>query len=93
MITNIEARKFQNQKKKSFYFQTLLSDVDALIYVDTDVLFLRSLDDLWHFFGKFNSTQLVALSPESEDSATGWYNRFSRHPFYGELGMFNPFSL
>ncbi|KAL5006967.1 hypothetical protein ScPMuIL_015773 [Solemya velum] len=78
---------FKPCASQRLFLPTLLSDVDALIYVDTDVLFLRSLDDLWHFFGKFNSTQLVALSPESEDSATGWYNRFSRHPFYGELGV------
>ncbi|CAC5401320.1 GXYLT [Mytilus coruscus] len=28
-----------------------------------------------------------ALAPEHEDKAAGWYNRFARHPYYGELGV------
>lgn len=27
------------------------------------------------------------MAPESEDRQTGWYNRFARHPYFGELGM------
>lgn len=30
---------------------------------------------------------MAAVSPESEDRNAGWYNRFARHPFYGELGV------
>ncbi len=71
------------------FLPKLLGDVDALIYVDTDVLFMRPLDDIWEYFSLFNSTQLAALSPEHEPkgSRAGWYNRFARHPFYGELGL------
>ena len=67
-------------------FQTLLSDVDALLYVDTDILFLSPVDKIWSFFSVFNSTQLAAVSTEHDDAAIGWYNRFARHPFYGEMG-------
>ena len=69
-----------------FFPQTLLTSIDSLIYVDTDVLFFRSLVDVWHHFSLFNSSQLVALVGESEDPVTGWYNRFASHPFYGQLG-------
>lgn len=54
--------------------------------MDTDVLFLSPVDEIWEHFDKMNSTQLAALSPEHEDRNTGWYNRFARHPYYGELG-------
>lgn len=68
-------------------FQSLLTNVDSLVYVDTDVIFLSPLEDIWFHFSRFNKTQSVALAPESEDRQTGWYNRFARHPYYGELGM------
>ena len=35
-----------------------------------------------------NSSQMAAVAPEHEDYATGWYNRFARHPYYGDLGIF-----
>lgn len=68
-------------------FQSLLTNVDSLVYVDTDVIFLSPLEFIWFHFSRFNKTQSVALAPESEDRQTGWYNRFARHPYYGELGM------
>ncbi|KAG7251064.1 hypothetical protein CRUP_026950, partial [Coryphaenoides rupestris] len=60
-----------------------LPEVDSLLYVDTDVLFLRSMDDIWAFLKEFNSTQLAAMAPEHEVPKIGWYSRFARHPFYG----------
>lgn len=69
------------------FFPELLLNVDSLIYIDTDVLFLSNTKNLWRFFRQFNSTQLSALSPEHEDPAMGWYNRFARHPFYGSMGL------
>jgi UDP-xylose:glucoside alpha-1,3-xylosyltransferase len=55
--------------------------------VDTDVLFLTDLNEIWKNFYKFNESQLAALSPEHEDPSIGWYNRFARHPYYGKLGL------
>lgn len=67
--------------------QVLLKDVDALLYVDTDVLFLRPMDDIWSLFKSFNSSQLAAMAPEHEVPKIGWYSRFARHPFYGLMGV------
>ncbi|KAK3102305.1 hypothetical protein FSP39_010364 [Pinctada imbricata] len=78
---------FKPCASQRLFLPSLLKDVDSLIYVDTDILFLTPLDDLWSFFVKFNNTQLAAVAPEHEDKATGWYNRFARHPYYGELGV------
>ncbi|NXH66918.1 GXLT1 xylosyltransferase, partial [Hydrobates tethys] len=57
------------------------------LYVDTDILFLRPVDDIWSFLGKFNSTQIAAMAPEHEEPRIGWYNRFARHPYYGVTGI------
>ena len=67
--------------------KVILKDVDSLLYVDTDVLFLRPIDDMWHILKEFNSTQLAAMAPEHEIPKIGWYSRFARHPYYGTTGV------
>uniref|UniRef100_A0A8C8SG85 UDP-D-xylose:beta-D-glucoside alpha-1,3-D-xylosyltransferase n=1 Tax=Pelusios castaneus TaxID=367368 RepID=A0A8C8SG85_9SAUR len=69
------------------FLPVILKDVDSLLYVDTDVLFLRPLDDIWRFLKAFNSTQLAAMAPEHEIPKIGWYSRFARHPYYGATGV------
>ncbi|XP_034943589.1 glucoside xylosyltransferase 1 [Chelonus insularis] len=69
------------------FLPTVLNDTDAILYVDTDTLFLAPPEIIWDEFKKMNSTQLAALSPEHEDPNTGWYNRFAKHPYYGKLGV------
>lgn len=64
-----------------------MNDTDAVLYVDTDTLFLAPPELIWDEFKNMNSTQLAALSPEHEDPNTGWYNRFAKHPYYGKLGV------
>lgn len=67
--------------------QVILKDVDSLLYVDTDVLFLRPIEDIWKLLWQFNATQLAAMAPEHEIPKTGWYSRFAQHPFYGSAGV------
>ncbi|XP_068598828.1 glucoside xylosyltransferase 2 [Brachionichthys hirsutus] len=69
------------------FLPVILKDVDSLLYVDTDVLFLRPVDDIWRLLKSFNSTQLAAMAPEHEVPKIGWYSRFARHPFYGVTGV------
>ncbi|XP_023241805.1 glucoside xylosyltransferase 1-like [Centruroides sculpturatus] len=85
----------ENEWKKLFklcacqrlFLPTILQHIDALLYIDTDVIFLRPVEDIWAYFSKMNSSQIAGLSPEHEDFATGWYNRFARHPYYEPLGV------
>ncbi|XP_034441237.1 glucoside xylosyltransferase 2 [Hippoglossus hippoglossus] len=69
------------------FLPVILKDVDSLLYVDTDVLFLRPMDDIWSLLKSFNSSQLAAMAPEHEVPKIGWYSRFARHPFYGVTGV------
>ncbi|XP_029141651.1 glucoside xylosyltransferase 2 [Protobothrops mucrosquamatus] len=69
------------------FLPLILKDVDSLLYVDTDVLFLRPIDDIWGFLRTFNATQLAAMAPEHEIPKIGWYSRFARHPYYGTTGV------
>jgi len=67
--------------------QEILRHVDALLYVDTDVLFLRPLEDIWRFFDLFNNSQIAALAPEHEEPTASWYARFARHPYVPPYGQ------
>ena len=55
--------------------------------MDTDTLFFAPPKDLWVWFDNMSSSHLVAMVPDAEEWASGWYNRFARHPFFGELGV------
>ena len=66
--------------------QELLPSVDSLLYLDGDVLFLSAPEDVWQMLHVMNTSQLAALSPEHQDYSVGWYNRFAKHPYYGNLG-------
>ena len=71
-----------------FYFpQDVLHSVDSVLYLDTDVLMLRPVENLWDHFNHFDDKQLASMAPEGEEKALSWYPRFARHPFYGKNGM------
>ncbi|KAM8866976.1 glucoside xylosyltransferase 2 [Synchiropus picturatus] len=80
-------RLFKPCAAQRLFLPVILKDVDSLLYVDTDVLFLRPMDDIWSLLKSFNSTQLAAMAPEHEVPKIGWYSRFARHPFYGVTGV------
>ncbi|CAG2256819.1 GXYLT [Mytilus edulis] len=77
-------KMFKPCATQRLFIPSLLQDVDSLLYVDTDTLFLRPVDAIWRFLDKFSSAQLAALVPEHEGA--GNY-RFARHPYYGESGL------
>jgi len=78
---------FKPCASQRLFLPSLLLDVDSLLYVDTDTLFLTTPLKVWEHFDLMDDSQMAAVAPEHEDHATGWYNRFARHPYYGELGV------
>lgn len=67
--------------------QLILKDIDSIVYVDSDILFLQPIDHLWAFLSRFTPSQLAAMAPEHEEPRIAWYSRFARHPFYGRTGV------
>ncbi|XP_010881889.1 glucoside xylosyltransferase 1 isoform X2 [Esox lucius] len=78
---------FKPCASQRLFLPLILKDVDSLLYVDTDILFLQPVEEIWSLLALFNSTQLAALAPEHEEPRIGWYNRFARHPYYGKTGV------
>ena len=70
-------------------FQNILNDTDAVLYVDTDTIFLSPPEDFWTNFKNMNSTQLAALAAERPVYG-GWYNDpEQKAPYYGKFGKCN----
>uniref|UniRef100_A0A3B5AJD7 Glucoside xylosyltransferase 1 n=1 Tax=Stegastes partitus TaxID=144197 RepID=A0A3B5AJD7_9TELE len=78
---------FKPCASQRLFLPLILKDVDSIVYVDSDILFLQPVDQLWGFLSQFNSSQLAAMAPEHEEPRIAWYNRFARHPFYGRTGI------
>ncbi|MED6274770.1 Glucoside xylosyltransferase 1 [Characodon lateralis] len=78
---------FKPCASQRLFLPLILKQVDSLLYVDTDILFLRPVEDLWGLLSQFNASQLAAMAPEHEEPRIGWYNRFARHPYYGKTGV------
>ncbi|CAG5927642.1 unnamed protein product [Menidia menidia] len=78
---------FKPCASQRLFLPLILKDVDSIVYVDSDILFLQSVDHLWAFLSRFKPSQLAAMAPEHEEPRIAWYSRFARHPFYGPTGV------
>uniref|UniRef100_A0A3P9LDI8 Glucoside xylosyltransferase 1 n=1 Tax=Oryzias latipes TaxID=8090 RepID=A0A3P9LDI8_ORYLA len=78
---------FKPCASQRLFLPLILKDVDSVVYVDSDILFLRPVDELWGFLTRFDRSQLAAMAPEHEEPRIAWYNRFAMHPFYGRTGV------
>ncbi|KAM6937132.1 glucoside xylosyltransferase 1 [Xenentodon cancila] len=78
---------FKPCASQRLFLPLILKEVDSLLYVDTDILFLRPVEDIWALLSQFNSSHLAAMAPEHEEPRIGWYNRFARHPYHGKTGI------
>uniref|UniRef100_A0A3Q0QUS2 Glucoside xylosyltransferase 1 n=1 Tax=Amphilophus citrinellus TaxID=61819 RepID=A0A3Q0QUS2_AMPCI len=78
---------FKPCASQRLFLPLILKQVDSLLYVDTDILFLQPVEDIWALLSRFSSSQLAAMAPEHEEPRIGWYNRFARHPYYGKTGI------
>lgn len=69
------------------FLPTLLTEEDAVIYVDTDVLFLHPVEDLWRIFFAMNERQIAAMAPDMESRTNNEYQNEARHPFVKPFGL------
>ncbi|KAK3558139.1 hypothetical protein QTP86_009861 [Hemibagrus guttatus] len=80
-------RLFKPCASQRLFLPLILTEVDSLLYVDTDILFLQPVEEIWNFLSQFNSSHMAAMAPEHEEPRIAWYNRFARHPYYGKTGV------
>ncbi|XP_063367598.1 glucoside xylosyltransferase 1 [Cydia amplana] len=78
---------FSKCAAQRLFIPKLITHIDAMIYVDTDTLFLGPADELWLKFSLFNISQISAMALENDNPNVSWYPRFAKHPFYGKYGL------
>ncbi|KAJ0173605.1 hypothetical protein K1T71_010754 [Dendrolimus kikuchii] len=78
---------FSKCAAQRLFIPTLITHIEAMIYVDTDTLFLGPVEVLWEYFKMFNDTQMSAMALEDDNPNVSWYPRFAKHPFYGKYGL------
>lgn len=66
----------------------MLPEVDAVIYADTDVLFLNPVEDFWRMFAAMNEWQMAAMAPETEDRVNNMYWKTAHRPFVQPFGTY-----
>ncbi|CAN7941450.1 unnamed protein product, partial [Ixodes hexagonus] len=65
----------------------LLPQEDAVLYVDSDVIFVRPVEDLWNYFGDMNDQQLALMISDVEDMPLNPYYNRTAMPRYGLYGL------
>ena len=73
------------------FLAQLLPTTDSVIYIDTDILFLKPPEDLWNQFNNFNKRQVVGLAQEcGKGQEFCWYSKGpkrARHPYVHPYGV------
>lgn len=54
---------FRTCATERLFLPEMFPTLDAAIYIDTDLLFLRPPEELWAEFQKFDSKQVAAMAP------------------------------
>ena len=68
------------------YPQSLLTHVDALIYLDTDTLILGNLSKLWDEFSHMGNQGMLGMAPDIPTT----YNVDRGIPYVGPIGILSP---
>ncbi|KAH6926343.1 hypothetical protein HPB50_017516 [Hyalomma asiaticum] len=68
------------------FLPSMLSNEDAVLYVDTDVVFVHPVEDFWRKFYAMNEWQMAGMAPETEDVKLNYYLTKALHPFVKPFG-------
>lgn len=68
------------------FLQSILADLDAVVYVDTDILFFSSLKDIWDHFDLMDEDQAFGMAFDDEPTVPNGYFTTIDVPFYDRGG-------
>ncbi|KAL7632887.1 UNVERIFIED_CONTAM: hypothetical protein RMT77_016794 [Armadillidium vulgare] len=82
-----ELKSLKKEFKPCATARLFISDLlsyDSVVYLDTDILFLRPPEDIWKIFHRFKENEFAAMGP-----TLGFYNLYLdlKFPYYGETGL------
>jgi len=65
------------------FIPDMFPKLDKAIYVDTDLIFMRPVEDLWAHFDNFDSQQVAAMAP----CLLHYNSHRNSVPYYGDTGL------
>ena len=66
----------------------MLPDVHKILHLDTDILVLTDILNVWNHFEEMDRlNQIAAMAPEHMPPGDGWYNVKAKIPYYGARGL------
>jgi len=81
-------KQYKPCSAQSLFLANILSDVDLLIYVKPDILFLDAPENLWSRFRDFNRTHVAGLTQECGDGVnTCQYSNTLTYPYVVPYGV------
>ncbi|CAN8007750.1 unnamed protein product [Ixodes pacificus] len=79
---------FKRCDYQRMFLPSVLPKEDAVLYVDSDIMFLHPVEDLWKYFGEMNDQQLTFMVSDVEDpSLSLYFHRQRKMPRYGRYGL------
>lgn len=77
---------FRPCSTQRLFLPNTLPDVDAVLYADTDVIFLHPIEDIRRMFYAMNEYQMAGMAPETENLENNYYiKRKVFHPYVQPL--------
>ena len=64
------------------FIHNMLPDLDSGIFLDTDIVLMDNIKNLWNYFSKFTSSQVMGMA-----ATENIYNRVESFPYFGPPGV------
>ena len=55
------------------FFQLILPEYDSVIHIDSDAILLSPVEQLWDYFDRMNSSQILGMAPDNTNPLTSYY--------------------
>ena len=78
---------FKHCATQRLFLSSILVDVDSVIYIDTDVLLFKPIEELWKMIAQMNQRQIIGLAQECETKSHCWYNEKIQHSYFKPYGL------
>lgn len=78
---------FKPCASQRLFLANILFEIDSLIYIDTDTIFLDAPENIWNIFAQFDEFQIAGLANECETTKDCWYNKKLQHPYFEPYGL------
>jgi len=82
-------RQYRPCATMRLFLERILSETDSVIYADTDIVFLKSVQHLWAEFAKFGEETVAAMTPDLYRKQKLEINGYDPHAYNSGIMLMN----